>query len=108
MASIITLEAVNKYYGQGANRIHVLKDISFAVEDGDFVAIIGQSGSGKSTLMNIIGCLDTPIPIILNSNPADFINTRAEIVPQATLQKAVSRKLNSLTKGIWLNIRPLE
>lgn len=59
MASIITLEAVNKYYGQGANRIHVLKDISFAVEDGDFVAIIGQSGSGKSTLMNIIGCLDT-------------------------------------------------
>lgn len=59
MAGIITLEAVNKYYGQGANRIHVLKDISFAVEDGDFVAIIGQSGSGKSTLMNIIGCLDT-------------------------------------------------
>lgn len=59
MASIITLEAVNKYYGQGANRIHVLKDISFSVEDGDFVAIIGQSGSGKSTLMNIIGCLDT-------------------------------------------------
>lgn len=59
MASIITLEAVNKYYGQGANRIHVLKDISLAVEDGDFVAIIGQSGSGKSTLMNIIGCLDT-------------------------------------------------
>lgn len=47
MAGIITLEAVNKYYGQGANRIHVLKDISFAVEDGDFVAIIGQSGSGK-------------------------------------------------------------
>ena len=59
MAGIITLEAVNKYYGQGANRIHVLKDISFSVEDGDFVAIIGQSGSGKSTLMNIIGCLDT-------------------------------------------------
>lgn len=56
---IIALEAINKFYGQGANRLQVLRDISFAVEYGDFVAIIGQSGSGKSTLMNIIGCLDT-------------------------------------------------
>ena len=59
MAAIIELESINKYFGQGENRVHILKDISFAVEDGDFVAIIGQSGSGKSTLMNIIGCLDT-------------------------------------------------
>lgn len=56
---IISLEKVNKYFGSGENRVHVLKNISFSVEGGDFVAIIGQSGSGKSTLMNIIGCLDT-------------------------------------------------
>ena len=59
MSRIIELEGINKFFGQGAGRVHVLKDVSFSVEHGDFVAIIGQSGSGKSTLMNIIGCLDT-------------------------------------------------
>ena len=59
MSKIIELEGINKFFGQGAGRVHVLKDVSFSVEHGDFVAIIGQSGSGKSTLMNIIGCLDT-------------------------------------------------
>ena len=52
-------EGINKFFGTGQNRVHVLKDMSFAIEEGDFVAIIGQSGSGKSTLMNILGCLDT-------------------------------------------------
>lgn len=56
---IIALEGINKFYGQQTNRLQVLRDVSFAVEYGDFVAIIGQSGSGKSTLVNIIGCLDT-------------------------------------------------
>ena len=56
--NIIEMDRINKFFGSGANRVHVLKDISFSVADGDFVAIIGQSGSGKSTLMNIIGCLD--------------------------------------------------
>ena len=57
---IIEAEGINKFFGTGQNRVHVLKDMSFAIEEGDFVAIIGQSGSGKSTLMNILGCLDTP------------------------------------------------
>lgn len=56
--NIIELEKINKFFGEGENRVHILKDITFSVSDGDFVAIIGQSGSGKSTLMNIIGCLD--------------------------------------------------
>jgi len=56
--NIIEMENINKVFGSGENRVHVLKDVSFSVADGDFVAIIGQSGSGKSTLMNIIGCLD--------------------------------------------------
>ena len=55
---IIEAEGINKFFGTGQNRVHVLKDMSFAIEEGDFVAIIGQSGSGKSTLMNILGCLD--------------------------------------------------
>ena len=57
---IIEIKGLNRYFGEGENRVHVLKNISLDIEKGDFVAIIGQSGSGKSTLMNIIGCLDTP------------------------------------------------
>ena len=58
---MVTLEVrdINKYYGEGENQVHVLKNVSLSIEKGDFVAIIGQSGSGKSTLMNILGCLDT-------------------------------------------------
>ena len=57
--NIIEMKNINRYFGAGENRVHILKDISLNIEKGDFVAIIGQSGSGKSTLMNIIGCLDT-------------------------------------------------
>ncbi|MDG2951333.1 MacB family efflux pump subunit [Exercitatus varius] len=57
--NIIEIKDLNRYFGEGENRVHVLKNISLSIEKGDFVAIIGQSGSGKSTLMNIIGCLDT-------------------------------------------------
>lgn len=55
---MIRLEHVNKYYGQGATRFHVLHDINLQVAAGELLAIIGESGSGKSTLINIIGFLD--------------------------------------------------
>ena len=57
---MIEIKNLNRYFGEGDNRVHILKDINLTVEQGDFIAIIGQSGSGKSTLMNAIGCLDTP------------------------------------------------
>lgn len=55
---IIKMEAVNKGYLLGAEKVPVLKDISFSIEKGEYVAILGPSGSGKTTLMNIIGCMD--------------------------------------------------
>ncbi|MDO4878072.1 MAG: MacB family efflux pump subunit [Neisseria sp.] len=57
--SLIECKNINRWFGSGENRVHVLKDVNLSIEKGDFVAIIGQSGSGKSTLMNILGCLDT-------------------------------------------------
>ena len=58
--SLIECTNINRYFGEGENRVHVLKNINLSIKKGDFVAIIGQSGSGKSTLMNILGLLDTP------------------------------------------------
>jgi putative ABC transport system ATP-binding protein len=59
MNEIIRMEKINKFYRMGEESLHVLKDISFAVEKGDYITILGPSGSGKTTLMNILGCMDT-------------------------------------------------
>ena len=60
MASVIEVKDLVKDYRLGEMTVHVLKGISFEIERGDFVSIMGPSGSGKSTLMNILGCLDKP------------------------------------------------
>ncbi len=57
---ILRVEHLNKLYGSGENTVRALDDVSFSVEKGQFVAIVGPSGSGKSTLLHILGGVDKP------------------------------------------------
>jgi putative ABC transport system ATP-binding protein len=58
--SLIMMRNIWKTYDMGVEQLHALRDVSFDVKKGEYLAIIGPSGSGKSTLMNLIGCLDSP------------------------------------------------
>ena len=57
---LLEVKNISKIYGRGEAAVHALKDVSFSVPKGEFVAVVGESGSGKSTLLNMIGALDTP------------------------------------------------
>ena len=57
---ILRCENLTKIYGQGENEVRALDGVSFSVEKGEYLAIMGPSGSGKSTLMNLLGLLDRP------------------------------------------------
>ena len=58
--NLLEVRSLCKTYGAGETAVHALKNVSFSVPKGEFVAVVGESGSGKSTLLNMIGALDTP------------------------------------------------
>lgn len=60
MGALVDIRDISKVYNPGENEVRALDHVTVRIEEGEYVAIIGQSGSGKSTLMNILGCLDVP------------------------------------------------
>lgn len=78
--SLLEIKSISKIYGKGNNAVHALKDVSFSVDKGEYIAIVGESGSGKSTLLNIIGAIDIPTDgkIIINNKDL-FTMTDSEL-----------------------------
>ena len=78
--SLLEVKSVSKIYGKGNNAVHALKDVSFSVDKGEYIAIVGESGSGKSTILNIIGAIDIPTDgKVIISNKDLFTMTDSEL-----------------------------
>ena len=73
--NLLEVKKISKTYGSGEAAVQALKNVSFSVPKGEFVAIVGESGSGKSTLMNLIGCLDVPTSGTYELNGKNLKNT---------------------------------
>lgn len=58
--NLLEAKSISKTYGSGETAVHAIRNVSFSVPKGEFVAVVGESGSGKSTLLNMLGALDTP------------------------------------------------
>ena len=74
--ALIEIRDVHKVYDMGAEQVRALDGLDLAIEQGEYVAIMGASGSGKSTLMNVIGCLDRPTTgtYVLNDTPVQDLD----------------------------------
>ena len=71
---LLKVEHLSKIYGKGQNQVKALDDVSFSVEKGEFVAIVGASGSGKSTLLHLIGGVDRPTDGKVYINDTDMFS----------------------------------
>ena len=85
---ILKVENLTKTYGSGENLVHAVDDVSFSVEKGEFVAIVGQSGSGKSTLLHMLGAMDYPDSGTLTVDGEDVFSMNDDALAQYRRRKA--------------------
>ena len=101
---MIKCESVNKIYTRGNTELKVLKNVSFEIKKGEFVAIVGPSGSGKSTLMHILGALDRPTSGKYSLNEKDILNLSDDELAEIRSQKIgfVFQSFNLLSRATVL------
>lgn len=102
MTTSIKLTNINKYFGQGIAKVHVLKDLNFSAQAGELILILGPSGSGKSTFLTIAGGLQTPTSgkLLLKSKKSPTLKVNS-------VNNFVLIKLVSSYKPItWYHILP--
>lgn len=75
---ILKVQKLCKTYGTGEVRVDALKNVSFSLENGEFVAVVGESGSGKSTLLNCIGALDIPTSGVITIDGSNLFTLKEE------------------------------
>ena len=97
MVALVRLEDVSRRYPMGRDELHALRGVNFAVERGEYVAVVGASGSGKSTLMHIAGCLDRP-----SSGRCWIEGTPVEDLSDEELSRLRNRRMGFVFQSFFL------
>lgn len=123
--NLLEVNNICKTYGSGETAVKALKNVSFSVPKGEYVAIVGESGSGKSTLLNMIGALDTPTSgkvmidgkdifsmndrnlTVFRRRNIGFIFQAFNLVPELTVEQNIIFRcfliIRNPTRSIWKN-----
>ena len=94
MKKVIELQNIKRDFQVGEETVHALRGVSFTINEGEFVTIMGTSGSGKSTLLNTLGCLDTPTS---GEYLLDDISVRTMSKPQRAVETGKSASSSKAT-----------